>query len=187
MASKERLTSVLRRAGTKEVPQIQGVGMKDSHHCWNIYAQPLSGPWVILLKIPLPQSDTRMGSAWVTSSLLDQKTTHLDSVSTRQLLKGKGFPKGKSPGDWDDVPIPKNVGRNSEKPLQKKKKTNRCLLQILKERLEKHKDTLDLPAFLTRKQSQALRLGGWTIWEAWEMGSRERSYQMARYIGSHVT
>lgn len=48
----------------------------------------------------------------------------------------------------------------------KKKKTNRCLLQILKERLEKHKDTLDLPAFLTRKQSQALRLGGWTIWEA---------------------
>lgn len=63
-------------------------------------------------------------------------------------------------------PFPKMWEGILKNHYKKKKKTNRCLLQILKERLEKHKDTLDLPAFLTRKQSQALRLGGWTIWEA---------------------
>ena len=77
-ASEERLNNwALRSTGTKEVPQIQGVGMKgQSPLTEGMFPSP--SPVLVSLLSEPHHPDRLMGSAWVTLSLLDLKATHLD-------------------------------------------------------------------------------------------------------------
>lgn len=130
--------------------------------------------YVTLLKVPVPQTWTLRGSPWVTCTLAGQKTTHLDWQSLNKITpkEARRFPKEKSQRNWGDIPKKGGSDHGQQQNEQAKMSTR-----------EYERTATDLAVVFAQKANSR----GWAVQEVWEMGSRERDYQMAPPIRSHVT